>query len=148
MDIFGRSMKKLALASFLFLSLSTMAPTAVFSQQTDQPRKPSGARSHKLPRPRPPRQPVPFWIYESERQYQEPPTIIIRIENKTEETGEKTKEKSAEPQSTGALIIERRGDAYERIDDSSVPPKENPQEVNKITQDSGARGTCPTCKHR
>ena len=146
MKILGPFTKKLAFTSLIALCLSIPIPTAAFPQQTDQSQKPSGVSSHKPPH-RPPPQPVPFWYYESERQYQEPPSVIIPMENTTETPAEK-KETPPEPQNTGPLIIERKGNTYERIDNSPPIPKKPAEETTKITPDPGTGRTCPTCKRK
>jgi hypothetical protein len=104
-----------------------------FSQQSEEPprraKKPPDASSRKKHHPKPQQ----YFIYDQGYQeYQEPPTIVINIQGANGETA-KPKEVPEEPQSSGAMIIEKRGDVYERIDRNSPVPHETPPAAGRNT---------------
>jgi hypothetical protein len=109
---------------FITLIASIIISTASlsFSQQSEEPpkrtKKPPDVSSRKKHHPKPQQ----YFIYDQEyREYQESPTIVINIQQGANEEAAKPREIPEGPQSSGAMIIEKRGDVYERIDNN--PPR-------------------------
>jgi len=135
---------------FITLIASIIISTAAFSfsQQSDEPpkraKKPPDVSSRKKHHPKP-RQ---YFIYDQEyKEYQESPTIVINIQGANKETA--TPEEIPEgPQSSGAMIIEKRGDVYERIDRNSPVPQETPSAAGRNTPPNPGTGACLNCKVR
>ena len=109
---------------FITLIASIIISTAAlsFSQQSEEPpkraKKPPDVSSRKKHHPKPQQ----YFIYDQGYQeYQESPTIVINIQQGANEEAAKPREIPEGPQSSGAMIIEKRGDVYERIDPN--PPR-------------------------
>lgn len=146
MQVYSSSIKRLPFMSVIILSIFVAAPITVFAQQIE------GLKSRPQGRPDTMRekhrkQAQPIWIIE--REYQEPPTIVIRVEDSTKKEKKEQDETPAELQSKGPLIIEKRGDTYERLDIKPPVPKDTPQATRESTpQKPTTRGTCPTCTRK
>ena len=146
MQVGRSSIKRLLFVSVIILSIFVAVPITVFSQQIE------GLKNRPQERPDTMREKhrkraQPIWIIE--REYQEPPTIIIRVEDSTKKEKEERDETPAEPQAAGPLIIERRGDTYERSDDKHAAPKGTPQATKESTPKKPTTSQpCPTCTRK
>lgn len=146
MQVGRASIKRLIFISVLFLSVSVAAPITAFAQQIE------GLKSRPQERPdtmreRHRKQAQPIWIIG--REYQEPPTIIIRVEDSTKKEKKEQDETPAEPQATGPLIIEKRGDKYEKLDSKPALKEGNPQAGRGNTSEKPpVKETCPSCNQR
>ena len=146
MQVGRSSIKRLIFTSVLFLSIFVAATITVYAQQIEgmksRPQKPPDIIHEKHPK-----RTQPIWIIE--REYQEPPTIIIRVEDSTKKEKKEQDETPAEPQATGPLIIEKRGDTYERSDNKPPVPKDTPQATKESTpKKPTTQRACPTCTQR
>jgi len=134
---------------FITLIASIIISSAAFSfsQQSDEPpkraKKPPDVSSRKKHHPKP-RQ---YFIYDQGyREYQESPTIVINIQQGANGETTTPKEMPEGPQSSGAMIIEKRGDVYERIDRNAPVPHETPPAADRNTPPNpGAGAACPNC---